>query len=97
MREKTLLEETVDRAREHEPFGEPNSLGFETRLRAAMSEIVPSEFEILGRLSWRFSLACLPVILVASVVAGLQSPGFLPEGLGGVVSQWSVMIPVDLF
>lgn len=96
MKTHTPFETLVARARCHEPFGEPNSFGFETCLKAAIADSAPSGIELIGRLSWRFTIACLPLLLVAFVLLGFQHSDFLPEGLGGVVSQWSFLIPGDL-
>jgi len=94
---KTPLEKLFEQARGHQPLGDPGSFGFETRLRAALGDAGSSEIELLARLSWRFTLAALPVVLVAALFVGFQHAEFLPEGLGGVISQWSLLFPGDLF
>lgn len=94
--EKTKYEATLDLARECHPFGDPSTFGFETRLRASLSEAFPSSAEMLASLSWRFTFACVPVLVAATLFVGIQSSGFLPEGIGGVVSQWSMLLPVNL-
>ncbi|MDF1656398.1 MAG: hypothetical protein P1U58_02230 [Verrucomicrobiales bacterium] len=97
MKTNTPLETLFDEARGHEAFGEPNPFGFETRLQSAIAESGLSGIEVMGRLSWQFTIVCLPLLLTASLLLGFQNSGFLPEGLGGVVSQWSLLIPVDIF
>lgn len=83
-------------SREHAPFGSPHSLGFETRLRAAIASAVPTGLEEVGRFSWRFTFASVPLLVILAVFLAFQNPGYLPEGIGGVVSQWSALLPLDL-
>ncbi len=94
--EKSRYEAALELARECRPFGEPSAFGFETRLRASLSEAFPSSAEMLARLSWRFTFACFPVLVISALFVGIQNSGFLPEGIGGVVSQWTMLLPVNL-
>ncbi|MEM6916420.1 MAG: hypothetical protein AAF491_07615 [Verrucomicrobiota bacterium] len=93
---KANYETLWDQSRQHAPNGEPSPLGFETRLRAAMAGAVPNGLEEMGRFSWRFTLASVPVLIFVAVLIGTQNPGYLPEGIGGVVSQWSALLPLEL-
>ncbi len=90
------LESLFEKARAHEPHGEVTTFGFETRLRAALSDQIPGSLELFGNLSWRFTMACLPLLLLSAYLMGVHESGFLPEGLGGVVGQWSALIPGGL-
>lgn len=96
MKTRISLETLLEQARGHEPFGEPNAFGFEMSLRASLAESVSPEWEVMSRISWRFTIACLPVLVFASCFFGFKNSGFFPEGLGGVVSQWSALISGDL-
>lgn len=96
MKTNTDYDSCLAKARIHEPFGGPTSFGFETRLRSAIAERIPSELEEMGRFSWRFTFASLPLLGCVSLFLGLNHSGFFPEGLGGVLSQWSLYLPIDL-
>tara|TARA_R110000850_G_scaffold36847_2_gene97060 strand:- start:2369 stop:2659 length:291 start_codon:yes stop_codon:yes gene_type:complete len=83
-------------ARNHRPFGKPGDFGFETRLRASLKQVSPSLADWVSHLSWRFSLVCVPVLVAGALFASLQTQGFLPEGIGGFVAQWTELIPFTL-
>ena len=91
---------TLDRlfaeARGHLPFGEPRHFGFETRLRAALAASSPGFTECLASLSWRFSAAFLPLILAAFVFLAMRHHHALPDGVGGIVSQWAGLLPLPI-
>ena len=57
------LNQLFTEARLHQPFGEPSSFGFETRLRAALAKATPGFAEVFAILSWRFAAASLPIAL----------------------------------
>lgn len=83
-------------AREHQPFGDANSLGFATRLREAMRQPSPTAVDYLARFSWQFSIACVPVLLIASIFFGLRyQDGLFPMGLDEFVHQWAGLIPLS--
>lgn len=79
-------------ARRHRPFGEPSGFGFETRLRAVLAAPVPGFAETLASLSWRFAAACLPVALAAFVLLAASHRHSLPDGVGGLVTQWAGLL-----
>ena len=54
------LNQLFTEARLHQPFGEPSSFGFETRLRAALAKSTPGFAEVFASLSWRFAAASRP-------------------------------------
>jgi len=83
-------------ARGHHPFGEPVDFGFETRLRAALGASGPGFAECLASLSWRFSAAFLPLILAAFVFLAMRHHHALPDGVGGIVSQWAGLLPLPI-
>ena len=88
------VEPLLESARGYRPFGEPDSFGFETRLRAALGDVPPSLSECLSRLSWGVSAVSLPLLVLAAVFLAWQQSFLLPDGVGGVVSQWSNWLPV---
>lgn len=88
------VEPLLESAREHQPFGEPDSFGFETRLRAALGEMPPSLSEYLARFSWGVSAVSLPLLVLAAVFLAWQQSFLLPDGFGGVVDQWSSWLPL---
>lgn len=83
-------------ARRHAPFGEPSGFGFETRLRAVLAAAAPGFAETLASLSWRFAAACLPVALAVFVFLALSHRHSLPDGVGGLVTQWAGLLPIGI-
>lgn len=100
MKNPLPLEALLAEARRHRPFGDPSELGFETRLRAALGELShctpPTLADCLARLSWRFAVASLPVALAAAAFLAITHRDALPDGMGGLVHQWSELLPLDL-
>lgn len=90
------LDRLLAEARRHRPFGEASSFGFETRLRAALATAAPSFAECLASLSWRFSATVFPLILAAFVFLTMRHHDTLPEGVGGLVSQWAGLLPLPI-
>ncbi|MDF1862837.1 MAG: hypothetical protein P1U87_21655 [Verrucomicrobiales bacterium] len=84
------------RARDYAPFGDASDFGFETRLRAALSDASPTVADWVARFSWRFSVACLPLAIGFAVFLATQQHGQLPEGIGGFVAHWSSYLPVEI-
>ena len=96
MKDENLVEEFFEEAKDILPFGEAGEFGFETRLRAAMSDASLGFSEAVARFSWRFSFAVLPVAIGIAVFLAFQQHGVLPEGLGGLMAQWSQYLPVEI-
>lgn len=100
MKDETQIDEALgglfEKAKSVEPYGEAGDFGFETRLRAALAEGQIGFSEYLARLSWRFSFAVLPIAIGIAVFLAFQQHGDLPEGIGGLVAQWSQYIPVGI-
>jgi len=90
------LEQLLAEARLHQPFGEPSSFGFETRLRAALAKATPGFAEIFASLSWRFAAASLPIALAAFVFLAMRHQHALPDGVGGLVTQWAGFLPLPI-
>jgi hypothetical protein len=83
-------------ARLHQPFGESSSFGFEARLRTALATATPGFTEIVASLSWRFAAASLPIALAAFVFLAMQHQYILPDGVGGLVTQWAGFLPLPI-
>ena len=84
-------------ARRHHPFGEPSSFGFETRLRAALAADGQAGLvDCLAKFSWRFAAACLPVALGFALFLAMSHRHALPDGVGGLVTQWAGLIPIGI-
>lgn len=83
-------------ARSHRPFGDGSDFGFETRLRASLPEMTPSLAEWIAKFSWRFSAACLPLLVAVTVFLAMEQPSLVPEGVSGFVANWSSYLPIDL-
>ena len=92
----SLLDRLFAEARLHPPFGEPGTFGFETRLRAGLAASAPSFAETLASFSWRFSAAFLPLILAAFVFLAMRHHHALPDGVGGIVTQWAGLLPLPI-
>ncbi len=94
------LDRLLAEARLHRPFsetGEPSAFGFETRLRAALAGSSPGGFaDCLASLSWRFSAACLPLALAAALFLAMSHRHALPDGVGGLVTQWAGLLPLGI-
>lgn len=90
------LNQLFTEARLHQPFGEPSSFGFETRLRAALAKATPGFAEVFAILSWRFAAASLPIALVAFVFLAMRHQHALPDGVGGLVTQWAGFLPLAI-
>ncbi len=91
-----ILSTLFARARLHQPFGEPSSFGFETRLRSALAVAKPGFTEILASLSWRFAAASLPIAIAAFVFLATRHQHLLPDGVGGLVTQWAGFLPLPI-
>ena len=92
------IRQLLQDARAFAPFGEANPFGFETRLRAALAA-AGSDLSVtdwIARFSWRFSAACLPVILGFAIFLTMQHHDTLPEGVGSLVAHWSEFLPLDI-
>ncbi len=96
MKEENSMEHLFEKAKEILPFGEAGEFGFETRLRPAMADAPLGFSEMIARFSWRFSFAVLPVAIGIAVFLAFQQHGVLPEGLGGLIVQWSQYFPVEI-
>ena len=83
-------------ARLHLPFGAPSDVGFETRLRASLGAAAPGLGECLATLSWRFAAAGLPLAAAAALLLAFGHRHALPEGVGGLVTQWAAQLPLPL-
>ena len=83
-------------ARSHCPFGDGSDFGFETRLRASLPEMAPSLAEWIAKLSWRFSAACLPLLVALTVFLAMEQTGWVSEGVSGFVSNWYNYLPIDI-
>lgn len=101
--EDTPLDRLLAAARDHAPFAASDgasALGFETRLRAALADGAQGASsalaECLAKLSWRFAAASLPLALAAAVVLALSHRHALPDGVGGIVTQWAGLFPVGI-
>ena len=90
------LDRLFAEARLHQPFGEPSAFGFETRLRAALAKATPGFAEIFASLSWRFAAASLPIALAAFVFLAMRHQHALPDGVGGLVTQWAGFLPLPI-
>jgi hypothetical protein len=90
------LNQLFTEARLHQPFGEPSSFGFETRLRAALVKATPGFAEVFASLSWRFAAASLPIALAAFVFLAMRHQHALPDGVGGLVTQWAGFLPLPI-
>ena len=90
------LNQLFTEARLHQPFGEPSSFGFETRLRAALAKSTPGFAEVFASLSWRFAAASLPIALAAFVFLAMRHQHALPDGVGGLVTQWTGFLPLPI-
>ena len=90
------LNQLFTEARSHQPFGEPSSFGFETRLRAALAKATPGFAEVFASLSWRFAAASLPIALGAFVFLAMRHQHALPDGVGGLVTQWAGFLPLPI-
>ena len=91
------IEKLLAEAREVSPFGEPQDFGFETRLRAGLAAIEPSVSDAIASLSWKFSLASLPILVAIAVfLAFQQQTHLLQSGIGDFVINWSHYLPVDI-
>ena len=90
------LNQLFTEARLHQPFGEPSSFGFETRLRAALAKATPGFAEVFASLSWRFAAASLPIALAAFVFLAMRHQHALPDGVGGLVTQWAGFLPLPI-
>jgi hypothetical protein len=90
------LDRLFAEARLHQPFGEPSSVGFETRLRAALAKATPGFAEIFAIFSWRFAAASLPIALAAFVFLAMRHQYALPDGVGGLVTQWADLLPLPI-
>jgi hypothetical protein len=90
------LDRLFAEARRHAPFGEPSGFGFETRLRAVLAAPAAGFAETLASLSWRFAAACLPVALAAFVFLAVSHRHSLPDGVGGLVTQWAGLLPLGI-
>lgn len=96
MKHDDPLSELFAKARAIAPHGSPRALGLETRLLAAIREkAAPTLSESIAALSWRFSVAFLPLLVVGAILFALSGPATVPEGLGGFVMHWSSYIPID--
>ncbi len=90
----------LEAARKQSPFGDAGDFGFETRLRAMLranplgGSLTVTDW--IARFSWRFSVACLPVLLALAYFLAFQQHGQLPEGISGFVTNWSQYLPVDI-
>ena len=96
MNDEHPIKQLLKDARAFLPFGEANPFGFETRLRATLAATDLSMTDWIARFSWRFSAACLPVILGFAIVLTLQHHSILPEGVGGLVAHWMEFLPVEI-
>lgn len=96
MNGKPTLESLFAAAREHSPFGEAPEFGFETRLLALLSETRPGVADYLASFSWRFAAASLPLAVAVLAFLALQHQHGLPDGFGGVVAQWTGLLPFGL-
>lgn len=96
MNRRPTLENLIASAREHLPFGEAPEFGFETRLRSLLAERRPGLADCLASFSWRFAAASLPIAFAALTFLALQHQHALPDGFGGVVEQWSGLLPFGL-
>jgi hypothetical protein len=90
------LDRLLGEARAHLPFGEAPDFGFETRLRAALAAARPGLGDCLAALSWRFAAAGLPLALGAALFLAMSHRHALPDGLGGLVTQWAGQLPLPL-
>ncbi len=94
------LDRLLAEARLHLPFtedGEPSDFGFETRLRAALAASASGGLaDCLASLSWRFSAACLPLALAAAIFLATNHRHALPDGVGGLVTQWAELLPFGI-
>ncbi len=79
-------------------FGAPRGKGFATRLRARLREErdEPGLGDLISRLSWRFTAAALPGLVVAAALLSVSDLTTFPEGFGSVVSHWSLYLSLDL-
>ncbi len=96
MKDDHPIFDLIETARHTTPFGEGSEFGFETRLRAAMHEVTPSVSEWVATFSWRFSFACLPLLVAVALFLAFGQTEFVPEGVGGFVSHWSSYLPIEL-
>ncbi len=94
--EDSALARLLAAARLHQPYGEPGSCGFETRLRAALAASAPGLFDCLATFSWRFAVPGLPLASAAALFVALRHEFALPDGVGGLVTQWSGLLPLAL-
>ena len=90
------LDRLFAEARLHSPCGEALDFGFATRLRAvlAASDAEPAFADLIARFSWRFSAACLPLAIGLTIFLTIQYHFSLPEGVGGLVTQWMDLLPL---
>jgi len=84
-------------ARATQRFGVPRGTGFATRLRARLrEEREPGLGDWISRLSWRFTAAALPALVLTAALLSLADLSVFPEGFGSVVSHWPLYLPLDL-
>ncbi len=80
------------------PHGEPSHFGFETRLRAALRaagrDLSLSEW--IARVSWRFSVTAVPLLVTLAFAVSWQSQSILPEGMGDILIHWMEFLPLAL-
>ena len=98
MNDEHPIHQLFNDARAFAPFGEANSFGFETRLRAALagagSDLSVADW--IARFSWRFSAAFLPIVLGFAIFLTVQNRNTLPDGVGGLVAHWAEFIPLEI-
>lgn len=92
------LDRLFAEAGQYAPHGEASDYGFATRLRATLAQASaePAFADLLARFSWRFSAACLPVIVGLFLFLTIQHHSTLPEGVGGLVSHWMDLFPLGI-
>ena len=89
------LSELFNEAKETLPFGEADPFGFETRLRASLSE-EESVFDWISVFSWRFSATLIPVLVTIAVLYARQQQWEIPEGAGDLVFRWAEYLPLEI-
>ena len=73
MNDEHPIHQLFNDARAYAPFGEANSFGFETRLRAALADADLSVTDWISKFSWRFLAAFLPIVLGFAIFLTLQN------------------------
>lgn len=89
------VSDLFERAKKSLPFGEANDFGFETRLRASLSD-QNSLFDWISLFSWRFSATFLPIIIAIVAIYAMRQSWEIPEGAGDLVFRWAGYLPLEI-